>query len=86
MCKHHHLGLRWGSRWSHEACEACAEICGGTHANIAIGAFGGVPYGATRRVMGCTDLRVHVRWWWRKSIRTPPLGFSVELRMGPRSM
>ena len=38
------------------------------------GAFGGAPYGATKRCPG-----------WGRRMRTPPLGPSVELPMGPRN-
>eukprot|EP00959_Pyramimonas_sp_CCMP1952_P324574 6793715-Pyramimonas_sp.AAC.1 len=45
-----------------------------THANPAIGALSGAPHGATKRIPRLG-----------KSMRTPPLGLSVELPMGPRS-
>eukprot|EP00959_Pyramimonas_sp_CCMP1952_P280486 5863022-Pyramimonas_sp.AAC.1 len=38
------------------------------------GAFGGAPYGATTRCI-----------MWGRRMRTPPLGPSVELPMGPRN-
>eukprot|EP00959_Pyramimonas_sp_CCMP1952_P061226 1279699-Pyramimonas_sp.AAC.1 len=44
------------------------------HANVATEAFGGAPYGATKR---CTELG---RRMW-----TPPLGPSAEPPTGPRS-
>eukprot|EP00959_Pyramimonas_sp_CCMP1952_P177841 3716921-Pyramimonas_sp.AAC.1 len=47
---------------------------GETHANAATGAFGGAPHGATKHCTG-----------WRRRVRTPPLGPSVELPLGPRS-
>eukprot|EP00959_Pyramimonas_sp_CCMP1952_P080645 1685246-Pyramimonas_sp.AAC.1 len=45
-------GLRWSSLWGHEACEGCRQKCGGRMASAA-GAFGGAPYGATKRVTAC---------------------------------
>ena len=42
-------------------------------------ASGGAPYGATKRVMGLPN------GWWG-SMRTLPLGPSVELPMGPRNV
>ena len=33
----------------HEPCEGCAEMVGGRYADPATGAFGGAPYGATKR-------------------------------------
>ena len=59
--------------------EACAKNCAVTHATPAIGAFGGAPYGATILVRG-------VQKWTRSRMRTRPLGPSVELPMGPRSV
>eukprot|EP00959_Pyramimonas_sp_CCMP1952_P336274 7041482-Pyramimonas_sp.AAC.1 len=58
-CENRHWGLRWGSRWGH------VTLCwvGVAHAGGATGAFGGAPYGATKR---CTDLG------WR--MRAPPMG------------
>ena len=50
----------------------------GRHANPAIGAFGGAPYGATILVRG-------VPKWPEAAMRTLPLAPSVELPMGPRS-
>eukprot|EP00959_Pyramimonas_sp_CCMP1952_P292244 6111956-Pyramimonas_sp.AAC.3 len=56
----------------HEACEGCAEMGGETHANPVTGAFGGAHYGATKRVKD-------VPTWAGNSMRTLPLGPSVEL-------
>eukprot|EP00959_Pyramimonas_sp_CCMP1952_P231417 4837187-Pyramimonas_sp.AAC.1 len=47
-CEPCHWGLRWSSRWGHETCKWCAERGGGRHADPAIGAFSGAPYGATK--------------------------------------
>eukprot|EP00959_Pyramimonas_sp_CCMP1952_P435788 9125625-Pyramimonas_sp.AAC.1 len=69
-CGHPHWGLWWSSVWGHETLCWAWE----THAAPLIGAFGGAPYGATKR---CA-----VRGG---RMRTPPLGPSVELPMGPRS-
>eukprot|EP00959_Pyramimonas_sp_CCMP1952_P446757 9354679-Pyramimonas_sp.AAC.1 len=40
-----HWGIRWSSLWGHEA------LCwvGEAHVDTATGAFGGDPYGATKR-------------------------------------
>ena len=51
-CERSYWGLRWSSLCGHEACEECAEMGVEPHANAAIGAFGGAPYGATKRVRG----------------------------------
>ena len=39
----------------HEPCEGCAEMVGGRYADPATGAFGGAPYGATKRDDGDSD-------------------------------
>eukprot|EP00959_Pyramimonas_sp_CCMP1952_P083249 1739897-Pyramimonas_sp.AAC.1 len=49
----------------------CTGWEGDAHANAAAGAFGGAPYGATKRCTG--------QW---QGIRALPLGPSVELPMG----
>merc|ERR1712091_640988 len=69
-CGHPHLGLRWSSLWGHET----LSWVGDTHADTPTGAFGGAPYGATKRCPG-----------WGRRMWTPPLGPSVELTMGPRN-
>eukprot|EP00959_Pyramimonas_sp_CCMP1952_P296597 6204589-Pyramimonas_sp.AAC.1 len=51
-----------------------AAMGGEAHANCASGAFGGAPYGATKRCPG-----------WERRMRTPRLRPSLELHMGPRS-
>ena len=74
-CEPCHWGLRWSSLWGHEACEGCAEMGGGTHANPATGTLGGAPYGATNRVrgvpkwgsMGGADACEHPHWGLRWS-------------------
>ena len=71
--------LRWGSSWGHETCEGRAEVDPSTHADPATGAFGGAPYGATKRVRGVPE-------GTRVTMRTQPLGSSVELPMGPRNV
>eukprot|EP00959_Pyramimonas_sp_CCMP1952_P417641 8750060-Pyramimonas_sp.AAC.1 len=53
-----HWGLRWSSPWGHEA----LYLLGETHVNTATGAFGGTPYGATKRCTACG-----------RRMRTPPL-------------
>ena len=70
--------IRWNSLWGHETCEGCAEMGRRCHANFPIGALGGAPFGATKRVRG-------VPKWGGGAMRTFPLGPSVELPMGPRS-
>eukprot|EP00959_Pyramimonas_sp_CCMP1952_P007972 167043-Pyramimonas_sp.AAC.1 len=47
------------------------------HANFAIGAVGGIPYGTTKQVNG-------VPKFTRTRMRTLPLGPSAELPMGPQ--
>ena len=42
--------------WSHDTCEGCAEMARGRHTNPATGAFGGAPYGVTKRVRGVPKL------------------------------
>ena len=74
-----HWGLRWSSLWGYETCEGCAKVDPNTHAGPATGAFGGAPYGATKRVRG-------VPKWGGGGMRTLPLGPSVELPMGPRTV
>eukprot|EP00959_Pyramimonas_sp_CCMP1952_P039952 835487-Pyramimonas_sp.AAC.1 len=49
-CGHSHWGLRCSYLWSHEACEVCAIVRVWRHADAAIGALGGAPYGTTERV------------------------------------
>ena len=71
-CELSHWGLRWSSLWGHETCEGCAEMGRWRHANFPTGAFGGAPYGATKRVRG-------VPKWGEAAMRTLPLGLSVEL-------
>ena len=51
----------------------------GTHVSAATGAFGGAPHGATNRVRG-------VPKWGGAAMRPVPLGPSVELPMGPRTV
>ena len=51
-CGRSHLGLRWGSLWGHKTSEGCARMDPSSHADATTGAFGGVPYGATKRVRG----------------------------------
>eukprot|EP00959_Pyramimonas_sp_CCMP1952_P123889 2590057-Pyramimonas_sp.AAC.2 len=75
-CEPCHWGRWWGSPWDHEACEGCAETGGDQHANPAVWAFGGAPYGATNRVRG-------VPTWAGNRMRALPLGPSVEPPMGP---
>ena len=71
--------FRWSSLWGHEPCEGCAEMGRWRHADALAGAFGGVFYGATKRVRGAP------KWGWNR-MRTLPLGPSVELPMGPRTV
>ena len=70
-CGRCHLGLRWSSPWGHET----LSWVGWTHADGAAGAFGGAPDGATKRCPG-----------WVGRMRAVPLGPSVELPRGPRSV
>ena len=49
------------------------------HVDAPTGAFGGAPYGATKRGRGVPD-------GTRVTMRTPPLGPSVELPTGPRNV
>ena len=44
--------LQWCSLWGHVAREGRADRCGGRPAGPATGAFGGAPYGATKRARG----------------------------------
>eukprot|EP00959_Pyramimonas_sp_CCMP1952_P081311 1698841-Pyramimonas_sp.AAC.1 len=41
-CGRRHWDLRWSSAWGHETCDGRRR-----HADCAIGALGGAPYGAT---------------------------------------
>ena len=66
-CEPPHWGLRRSSLWGHEPLPWVGE----THARAATGAFGGAPYGATKRCPG-----------WGNRMRAVPLGPSVELPMG----
>eukprot|EP00959_Pyramimonas_sp_CCMP1952_P276487 5779822-Pyramimonas_sp.AAC.1 len=59
-CELRNWDLRWSSSWGHETLSWVGE----TQANCATAAFGGAPYGATKR---------------GKRMRTAPLGPSVEL-------
>ena len=59
--------------------EGCAEMGRGRHADPATGAFGGAPYWATNRVRGAPK-------WGGAAMRALPLGPSVELPMGPRTV
>ena len=52
-----HWGLQWSTLWGHETCEGCPEMEVELHADPATGAFGGAPYGATKRVRGALKLR-----------------------------
>eukprot|EP00959_Pyramimonas_sp_CCMP1952_P059815 1249359-Pyramimonas_sp.AAC.1 len=53
-CGRSHWGLRWRSLRGYEKCKKCAEIwLWGRHAGAANLAFGGTPYGATKRVRVC---------------------------------
>eukprot|EP00959_Pyramimonas_sp_CCMP1952_P376589 7887823-Pyramimonas_sp.AAC.1 len=44
-CENNHWGLRWSSLWGYEALPMVEE----TRARATAGAFGGAPYGATKR-------------------------------------
>ena len=69
-CELRRWGIRWSSLWGNETpCWVWR-----THAGTPTGAFGGAPYGATKRCAGCGG-----------RMRAPPLGPSVELPMGPRN-
>eukprot|EP00959_Pyramimonas_sp_CCMP1952_P212008 4436937-Pyramimonas_sp.AAC.1 len=57
-CGQQRYGLRWSSLWGHEACERCAELGRGTHADGSTLAFGGAPYGGTKRARGVPN------WVW----------------------
>eukprot|EP00959_Pyramimonas_sp_CCMP1952_P364067 7624029-Pyramimonas_sp.AAC.2 len=46
------LGPSVELRWGRETHEGCAEVGRGRHANPAARAFGGAPYGATKRLKG----------------------------------
>ena len=50
-------GLRWGSLWGHEPCEGVPEWAQWAHANAAIWALSGAPYGAAKRVRGVPKQR-----------------------------
>eukprot|EP00959_Pyramimonas_sp_CCMP1952_P108955 2278308-Pyramimonas_sp.AAC.1 len=63
--------LRWSPLWGHETLSWVGE----THANTLIEAFGGAPYGATKRCPG-----------QMRRMRTPPLEPSVEPPIGLRSV
>ena len=78
-CGRSHWGLRWSFLWGHETCEGCAKMGWRRHARSATGAFGGAPYGATKRVRGVPE------WGWNR-MRAQPLEPSVELPMGPRNV
>ena len=67
--------LRRSSLWGHETCEGCAEMGRWRHANFPTGAFGGAPYGATKRVRGLPK-------WARVHMRTLPREPSAELPVG----
>ena len=54
-------------------------MCVVTRADLTTGAFGGAPYGGTKRVRD-------VPKWTRVRMRTLPLEPSVELPMGPRTV
>eukprot|EP00959_Pyramimonas_sp_CCMP1952_P177151 3702959-Pyramimonas_sp.AAC.1 len=49
-CDRNHWGCRWGSIWGRETFEGCAKWARRAHATAAIGAVGGAPFEATRRV------------------------------------
>eukprot|EP00959_Pyramimonas_sp_CCMP1952_P328115 6869410-Pyramimonas_sp.AAC.1 len=77
-CGQSHLGRRWGSLWGHEALYWVGKMphcVFGTHADGGTGAFGGVPYGATRRCIVWAkmpklvfrDARGRSHWWFRWS-------------------
>ena len=72
-----HQNLRWSSGWDRETCEGCATWA--WHAGLAVGAFGGTPYGATKRVMGLPT------WAWGRILALPPEP-SVELPQEPRNV
>ena len=74
-CERSHWGLRWSSLWGHDPREGCATVGAVLHATPTIGAFGGAPYGATKRVRG-------VPKWGGAAMRTLPLGPSAELLWG----
>ena len=67
--------LRWSSLSGHDPHEGRAEMGRGRHANPAIGAFGGDPYGPTILVRGVPN-------WPEAAMRTLPLAPSVELPWG----
>eukprot|EP00959_Pyramimonas_sp_CCMP1952_P026715 560903-Pyramimonas_sp.AAC.1 len=69
-CGPRQWGFRWSSIWGHEALHWVWR----THAGTTTGAFGGVPFGATKRCTGCGG-----------RLRTALLGPFVEPPMGPRS-
>ena len=78
-CERSHLGLRWSSLWGHETCEGVPKWVRWAHANAAIWAFGGAPYGATKRVRG-------VPKGAGGRMRALQLGPSLEIPMGPRNV
>eukprot|EP00959_Pyramimonas_sp_CCMP1952_P270061 5645741-Pyramimonas_sp.AAC.1 len=51
------LTLRWSSLWGHEVCEGCAKMGRRRHAGGGTGAFGGAPYGTTKRCVGWVKRR-----------------------------
>ena len=63
----------------HDPREGCAEMGRGRPADATTEAFGGAPYGATKRVRGVPE-------WTRVIMRTQPLGPSVELPVRPRNV
>ena len=71
--------FRWSSLWGHKPREGCAKMGRWRHADPPAGAFGGAPYGATNRVRGVPKLG-------GGAMRTLPLGPSVVLPMGPRTV
>ena len=59
--------------------QECVKMGPSMHAGPATGAFGGAPYGGTKRVRG-------VPKWTRVRMRALPLGPLVELPLGPRNV
>eukprot|EP00959_Pyramimonas_sp_CCMP1952_P065150 1360124-Pyramimonas_sp.AAC.1 len=49
-----HWGLRWSPLWSHEA----PPWVGEPHAGTPTGAYGGAPYGATKRCPGLSLIHI----------------------------
>ena len=62
-----HWSIRWSCPWGRQMGEGCAEMDPSTHARRATGAFGGAPYGPTKRVRG-------VPKWRRRSHANPATG------------